>query len=121
MEYQIPSVGATVLTPYPGTPLYHRFLEEGRLLHQNWSFYDNMTPVFRPARMTVGELSLGYLQFRLSTFSLRGILRRLPAGLAAGGLTYFSINAAWRRASLGIKQHYRNYFRWLKKARLESS
>jgi radical SAM superfamily enzyme YgiQ (UPF0313 family) len=121
MQHQITSVGATVLTPYPGTAVFHRFLKEERLLHQNWTFYDSMTPVFRPARMTLEELSAGYLQFRLSTFSLRGILRRLPAGLAAGGLAYFSVNAAWRRASLGIKQHYRNYFRWLKEAHLESS
>ena len=45
-------------TPYPGTPLYRRMREQGRLLHSNWDLYDTRHTVFRPARMTP-RISLG--------------------------------------------------------------
>ncbi len=53
-------VQVTVLTPFPGTPLYARLLREGRLLSER--FWDRCTLFdvnFRPARMTVEELESG--------------------------------------------------------------
>jgi radical SAM superfamily enzyme YgiQ (UPF0313 family) len=51
-----------ILTPYPGTALYRRLEEQGRLLHRNWNLYDTRHAVYRPARMTVEELEDGRLQ-----------------------------------------------------------
>ncbi len=53
-------VQVTVLTPFPGTPLYARLRHEGRLLSER--FWDRCTLFdvnFRPARMTVEELESG--------------------------------------------------------------
>src|SRR5258708_6928613 len=36
-----------ILTPYPGTPLFRRLEEEGRLLPRDWSLYDTAHVVFR--------------------------------------------------------------------------
>jgi len=50
----------TVLTPFPGTPLYARLKREGRLLTER--FWDRCTLFdvnYRPARMTVEELESG--------------------------------------------------------------
>jgi len=53
-------VQVTVLTPFPGTPLYARLRREGRLLTER--FWDRCTLFdvnHRPARMTVEELESG--------------------------------------------------------------
>jgi radical SAM superfamily enzyme YgiQ (UPF0313 family) len=53
-------VQVTVLTPFPGTPLYARLREEGRLLRDR--YWDRCTLFdvnYRPKRMTVEELEAG--------------------------------------------------------------
>ena len=53
-------VQVTVMTPFPGTPLYSRLRQEGRLLQDR--FWDRCTLFdvnYRPARMTVAELEQG--------------------------------------------------------------
>jgi radical SAM superfamily enzyme YgiQ (UPF0313 family) len=50
----------TVLTPFPGTPLYERLRREGRLLREKaWDRCTLFDVNFRPARMTVEELEAG--------------------------------------------------------------
>jgi radical SAM superfamily enzyme YgiQ (UPF0313 family) len=72
LTYKVPSISTYLLTPYPGTPLFDRMSHEGRLLHRNWRYYDHLTPVIRPARMSAEELAEGYVRFRESLFSIRG-------------------------------------------------
>ncbi len=48
-----------------GQPKFARMLfdgmkAEGRLLHRDWDFYDTRHTVFKPARMTAGQLESGY-------------------------------------------------------------
>ena len=117
MQNKLTSVGAYVLTPYPGTPLFDRMVAEGRLLHQNWAFYDHGTPVFVPERMTLEELAEGYVKFRESVFSLWGIPRRCPPGLSAAYVA-LQVNAALRRVTSRFRDHYKNYFNWLQQADL---
>lgn len=50
-----------ILTPYPATPLYERLEAEGRLLHRDWSRYNDANVVFRPKHMTPERLLEGYL------------------------------------------------------------
>lgn len=49
-----------ILTPYPGTALYHRMAQQGRLLHSNWDLYDTRHVVYRPARLPADTLEAGY-------------------------------------------------------------
>jgi radical SAM superfamily enzyme YgiQ (UPF0313 family) len=51
-----------VFTPYPGTPSWHRLLDEGRILHHRWSQYNDANVVFRPRRMTPDALHRAYLR-----------------------------------------------------------
>jgi len=48
-----------ILTPYPGTKLYERFKKEGRLLHEDWSQYNNQHVVFKPTNFTPQQLKDG--------------------------------------------------------------
>jgi radical SAM superfamily enzyme YgiQ (UPF0313 family) len=49
-----------ILTPYPGTRLHARMVQQGRILHQNWNLYDTRHAVFRPAGMNIRQLESGY-------------------------------------------------------------
>ncbi len=49
----------TILTPYPGTKLRERLLQEGRILHSDWSRYDTVHAVTRPKLMEPEELEEG--------------------------------------------------------------
>lgn len=48
-----------ILTPLPGTPLYAKFNQEGRVLCKDWNLYDYRHVVFKPARMTMAQLQNG--------------------------------------------------------------
>jgi len=49
-----------ILTPYPGTELHRRLMEQQRITTDNWDDYDTRHSVFRPARMTAEALEAGY-------------------------------------------------------------
>lgn len=54
-------VQITVMTPFPGTPLYDRLLAEGRILyHGAWERCTLFDVNFVPDLMTVDELELGF-------------------------------------------------------------
>jgi radical SAM superfamily enzyme YgiQ (UPF0313 family) len=58
---KISSVSLNTLTPYPGTKTYKQFKEEGRLITDNWRYYDHKTVVYKPKKMTPFELQAGRL------------------------------------------------------------
>jgi radical SAM superfamily enzyme YgiQ (UPF0313 family) len=117
-KYKVPSVSSYVMTPYPGTPLFDRMIDEGRLLHQDWQFYDHVTPVFRPALMNLRDLAEGYMQFRRELLSLRGILSRLPSQIRRHPFSYLGLSMGLRRTSILLREHYKRYFSWLEYNRL---
>lgn len=67
------------LTPFPGTPLYDRLVQENRLLYDAWwldeNYRYNMIP-FQPKRMSPEELQRGCLEARKAFYSWPSILRR---------------------------------------------
>ena len=63
-------VQVTILTPFPGTPLYTRLAEEGRLLEpENWDKCTLFDINFRPANMSVEELSAGFKYLAVKLYS----------------------------------------------------
>lgn len=61
-ETELYEVQVTLLTPFPGTPLYARLENEGRLLEPgNWKKCTLFDINYRPANMTVDELHTGFL------------------------------------------------------------
>ena len=49
-----------IQTPYPGTGLYARMEQQGRLTTRNWDLYDTRHVVYRPAQLTPDALECGY-------------------------------------------------------------
>ena len=66
-----------IVTPFPGTGLYTRLKNEGRLLTRNWELYDGQHAVFQPAQMTVDELQRGTEAAWKFAYSWESIARRL--------------------------------------------
>ena len=59
-ESGLAEVQCTVLTPFPGTPLYARLAQEGRLLERShWSGCTLFDVNYRPQHMSVEELESG--------------------------------------------------------------
>lgn len=47
----------SILTPYPGTALYHDVEKENRFLHQYWQWYDGLHPVIKLDVMSPKQVS----------------------------------------------------------------
>lgn len=50
-----------ILTPYPGTAVWHRMLAEERIIDRTWARYNDANVVFRPKHMSPERLLAGYL------------------------------------------------------------
>jgi radical SAM superfamily enzyme YgiQ (UPF0313 family) len=61
-ENDIDYVQYSVLTPLPGTEIFARFEQEGRLLHRDWGYYDGLHVTFSPKTMTANDLQRGMIQ-----------------------------------------------------------
>jgi hypothetical protein len=48
------------MTPYPGTRLYARMEQEGRMVTRDWNLYDTRHVVYTPARLRPEALKGGY-------------------------------------------------------------
>jgi len=60
-ETALYEVQVTLMTAFPGTPLYHRLLEEGRILQDGaWELCTLFDVNFQPTNMTVEELETGF-------------------------------------------------------------
>ena len=60
IEHHLYDVQITVLTPFPGTPLYQRLAQEGRLLHPNrWDLCTLFDVNYIPQNMTPQQLKQG--------------------------------------------------------------
>jgi radical SAM superfamily enzyme YgiQ (UPF0313 family) len=95
---------ATV-TPFPGTPLFRRLENEGRLLTRNWELYDGQHVVFQPSRMTVQQLQEGTERAWRYVYSFGSIARRLrwtpaPAWIA------MTANLGYRHYARNLQRFY---------------
>jgi radical SAM superfamily enzyme YgiQ (UPF0313 family) len=68
-----------LLTPYPGTALFNRFDEEGRLLHKDWSRYNHVEVVYRPRLMSPERLYEGWIEARRHAYTWPAIFSRMMA------------------------------------------
>jgi len=65
-----------ILTPFPGSKLFHDLKEQSRILTYDWSKYDSLHVTFRPNKMSAEELQTEFKKAYTKTHSLKSILRR---------------------------------------------
>jgi radical SAM superfamily enzyme YgiQ (UPF0313 family) len=72
-ETKLDAIQLSILTPLPGTRLYNRLKQEGRLLRtdypEDWKYYDFMEVVFEPRHMSTDELKEGVTRIYKDTTS----------------------------------------------------
>jgi radical SAM superfamily enzyme YgiQ (UPF0313 family) len=67
-----------ILTPFPGTRLFHKLESEGRILTRDWRKYNSRTDVvYQPMHMSNAELLAGFQYANERFYSLPGIAKRL--------------------------------------------
>ena len=96
VEHKIETVTSHILTPYPGTKVYQRFREQGRIIDEDLSHYNTAHVVFQPSGMTKEELYEGYLQVYREVYSFKNILRRCPKSRKQC-MPYFLFNFFYRK------------------------
>jgi radical SAM superfamily enzyme YgiQ (UPF0313 family) len=75
----------TILTPFPGTPLFNRLDAEKRILTKDWKYYNMGNVVFKPKQMTPQALLLGvqqtYAEFYTPLYTMKRIFQNLNRGI----------------------------------------
>jgi radical SAM superfamily enzyme YgiQ (UPF0313 family) len=84
-ELEIDVADFSILTPFPGTPLYKKLEAEGRILTKNWKYYNMGNVVFTPKQMNPDQLRNGvrmmYDRFYAPPYALKRIVRSLRWGV----------------------------------------
>ena len=87
----------SILTPFPGTRLYHQMHSEGRILSYDWSRYDMNHVVFEPRGMSPQQLQQGFHWAYRRLYSWSSITRRL-LGIRPNLQLFGPQNIGFRRA-----------------------
>ena len=87
------------LTPYPGTRVFEKFKEAGRLLHEKWEYYDHHTVVFQPKNMTPLELQIGKIMAKSDFSKIFSIAERIVGNLRMPVL-YLATNMGYRKIAI---------------------
>jgi len=96
------------ITPFPGTPLYERLREQGRLTYENWwldaRYRYNMVP-FEPVGMSAEQLESRCLAARKAFYNWSSIRQRAKASVNRQSLfmlgNYLVINAMHQKDVAG--------------------
>lgn len=107
MKSRLDGIEIRILTPFPGTRLYKRLLDEGRLFVADWWLrgYPPDTLLFQPRGMSAEELVEGFNRLNRQIYTYGSIARRF-FGMnpwkrdAFGCLIYAGLNLATRKRYL---------------------
>ena len=77
LELKIDLPRYSILTPFPGTPLYERLAAEDRISDEHWAMYDVQHVVYQPKKMSRQELMDGFIRAWRETYSVGGIAKRI--------------------------------------------
>lgn len=112
VKNRIETMTSHILTPYPGTKLHQRLVNEGRIIDSNLKNYNTSKVVFEPKNMTAEELLNGYLKIYNDFYSVQSILKRRPKSRKQW-IPYFLFNFGYRKfgkitskiGTLGFMRH----------------
>ena len=91
----------SILTPYPGTRLHRRLVQEGRMLTEDWSLYDANHVVYRPKTFAPDELLKGYYGALKAVYTIPSIFKRLW-GTTAWKNLFYPMNFGFRQGALRL-------------------
>ena len=93
-EAQIDIGQFSILTPLPGTKLYHQLQREDRIFEDDWSKYDGTRATFVPQGMSQEKLDAGLQWIYERFYSWRSIFKRTTSRLQP---LIWTLNAIYHR------------------------
>ncbi len=98
----------SILTPYKGTPLYEKLMQDGRILpDRGWEFYNGFNVAFKPHNMTPQELLVAHRALWNKAFSPGFVSHRIIRAMKT-----LNPGAAWLSLFMngfyGLKQVRKN-------------
>jgi radical SAM superfamily enzyme YgiQ (UPF0313 family) len=96
VKNKIETLTSHILTPYPGTKLYARMADTGRITDFDLAHYNTAHVVYQPQSLSAGELYAGYIKIYKQFYSLRSILLRRPESKRQR-IPYFLFNFLYRK------------------------
>lgn len=105
MEAKIDLPRYAILVPFPGTGVYRRLSQAGRITTHNWSLYDGQHVVFQPQQMTAEELLQHTGRAWRKTYSYASIIKRL-AGARIQLPVALSANLGYRFYAHNLHRYY---------------
>jgi len=82
LQSNIEALQSTRLTPFPGTPIFDKMNEDGRIFDKDWSHYDFHHVVHRPLNMDPETLNYGTSWLQHQFYNYKNISRRLRKTLS---------------------------------------
>ncbi len=73
-----------VLTPFPGSRLYEKIKQEGRITTYDWTRYSMTEPVFQPKNMTGQELHEGTIWVLDEFYTMLPTIKRIVSSIKHG-------------------------------------
>lgn len=87
-----------ILTPYPGSALFSRYKDEGRILTEDWNLYDTRHCVFKHPLMSPEQIEAGYWQSYRDFYSWKSIFKSLDANPAVlNKCRHLLYTGAWKK------------------------
>jgi radical SAM superfamily enzyme YgiQ (UPF0313 family) len=91
---------ACVMTPYPGTPVFEKLRNEGRILTDDWSKFDATKVIISPLKMTPEELLDNYNTIKNTIYGKMSVLRRALPNITISleqAVFYFALNRGYHK------------------------
>jgi len=118
-EARVDALQATILTPFPGTPLFADMERRGRITTRDWSLYDFGHVVFEPRGMSPETLRAGHAWIQSRFYSRASTWRRVAR--AFGYLSPAVVLHALGPLNLGYRRRHRAYGTFDAAARLAAA
>jgi radical SAM superfamily enzyme YgiQ (UPF0313 family) len=98
VEQGITTATFHIQTPYPGTKLHARMVQEGRMLTRDWNLYDTRHVVYQPAKLRPETLQCGYDWAYQEFYRWRSVARAsLYHGTPKHQVKHFFYASGWKK------------------------
>jgi len=81
----------SILTPFPGTPLFEKLDKQGRILTKDWKLYNMGHMVFQPTHMTPEQLERGVQRISNEFYGISMTTKRVVRSLRWGLFAFFVV------------------------------
>ncbi|MFQ5442359.1 MAG: B12-binding domain-containing radical SAM protein [Thermodesulfobacteriota bacterium] len=96
--------------PYKGTPIYERYLSQGRILDpESLNRWPGITARVRPRNFSPEDLAAGIRMMYREFYSWPSILKRLPPPTSAASITSWVMNLSQRKMAATNATNFDNY------------